>query len=337
MLENLEEVDWAALNHCYGSAAEVPDLIRAYANGQDDHDLLYGKLCHQGSVYSATAAAVPFFLELLMAGNSSLLAFLHHCAICPADTSAARATRKEIAKALPIMRKLLRSKRKEMRLGAGHVLAACAELIPEARDLLRDRITKETHKLVRASLMLNLMKANVADAEEILARACESNSKLIRLTAGVALCNLAPERMPGEAVYQMALELRGRSQVRDPGLLNEYLVASYGNDLGQDIALALARVPAGRADSAVPVLLEAWQESPSFYEAALAAIALAFPKTEAAFARDQLRPVQVRVLRGLLSDEAIWKYCGDTAPVLASRGLPRDQNGMRRLLENAAE
>jgi hypothetical protein len=334
MLENLEEVDWAALNHAYGSAVDVPDLIRAYANGQDDHDLLYGRLCHQGTVYSATAAAVPFFLELLEAGDSSLLPFLHQCAICPENTPAARATRKQIAKALPIMRKLLRNKRKDLRLVAGHALAACAELIPEARNLLRDRIRNEKDKLVRAALMLSLMKANVANAGEILARACESEkSRLIRLTAGVALCNLAPEKLPGNVAHQMALALRKEN----PGLSDQYRAASDGNDLEQDIALALGKVPAGRADSAIPVLLEAWQESPGFYEAALAAITLAFPKTKARFAGDQLRPAQERVVRALISDEAIWRFCGDTAPLLASRGLPRDRNAMRRLLEDVTE
>lgn len=334
MLENLKEVDWAALNHAYGSAADVPDLIRAYANGQDDHDLLYGRLCHQGTVYSATAAAVPFFLELLEAGDSSLLTFLHHCAICPENTPAALATQKQIARAVPIMRKLLSGKRKDLRLGAGHVLAACAELIPEARNLLQDRIAKEKDKLVRAALMLNLAKAKVANAEEILARACESEkSKLLRLTAGVALCNLAPEKMPGNVVHHMALALRKENS----GLSEQYLVASDGKDLQHDIALALAKVPAGRADSAVPVLLEVWQEGTDFYEAALAAIALAFPKTKARIAGSQLRPVQRHVLRGLISDEAIWRYCGDTAPLLASRGLPRDRNAMRLLLEEAKE
>ena len=31
-LEKLDSIDWASLKHAYGSAADVPDLIRALAS-----------------------------------------------------------------------------------------------------------------------------------------------------------------------------------------------------------------------------------------------------------------------------------------------------------------
>ncbi len=70
MLERLHNVDWSALTHAYGPAADVPELIRALAGAdrqarKDAYWELYGNIFHQGTRYPATAPAVPFLLELL--------------------------------------------------------------------------------------------------------------------------------------------------------------------------------------------------------------------------------------------------------------------------------
>ncbi|WP_169975190.1 HEAT repeat domain-containing protein [Tautonia rosea] len=70
MLEHLDAIDWTRLNHAYGAATDVPDLIRALLSPESAvreeaiHDL-FGNIWHQGTVYPATAAAVPFLYELL--------------------------------------------------------------------------------------------------------------------------------------------------------------------------------------------------------------------------------------------------------------------------------
>jgi len=70
MLEGLERIDWRSLGDAYGPAASAPASLRLLTSGRSrDHreafEELYTRLCHQGStVYSATAAAVPFLLEL---------------------------------------------------------------------------------------------------------------------------------------------------------------------------------------------------------------------------------------------------------------------------------
>lgn len=70
MLEGLDSVDWGRLTHAYGDAADVPDLIRALASDDEGErgealDELFGNIWHQGTVYEATAFAVPFLIELL--------------------------------------------------------------------------------------------------------------------------------------------------------------------------------------------------------------------------------------------------------------------------------
>jgi hypothetical protein len=74
MLDGIDSVDWASLRHAYGSADDVPDLLRALASGDEDQRKnavyeLFGNIWHQGTVYPATAAAVPFLYELLSAPN----------------------------------------------------------------------------------------------------------------------------------------------------------------------------------------------------------------------------------------------------------------------------
>jgi hypothetical protein len=71
MLEGLPAIDWESLTHAYGPAGDVPDMIRALTSQDPEQwvgalDGLYATLCHQTcTVYPATAAAVPFLLELL--------------------------------------------------------------------------------------------------------------------------------------------------------------------------------------------------------------------------------------------------------------------------------
>jgi hypothetical protein len=70
MLERLDDVPWSTLNHAYGSAADIPQLLRDLT--QQDAELreaawnsLYSNLWHQGSLYEATAFAVPFLIGLV--------------------------------------------------------------------------------------------------------------------------------------------------------------------------------------------------------------------------------------------------------------------------------
>lgn len=68
VLDRLDEAGWAGLSHAYGSAEDVPALLRQAGSGGDGAgdaiSELYGSLFHQGTVYPATAAAVPFLAEL---------------------------------------------------------------------------------------------------------------------------------------------------------------------------------------------------------------------------------------------------------------------------------
>jgi hypothetical protein len=59
MLE-LESPRWRELRHAYGNAEDLPPLLRRLASGDGSAmSEIFGSVCHQGSVYSASRATVP--------------------------------------------------------------------------------------------------------------------------------------------------------------------------------------------------------------------------------------------------------------------------------------
>ena len=70
MLEGLDAIDWSSLTHAHGPATDVPELLRSLLSEDPDVRLqalaeLVEKIWHQGTVYPASAAAIPFLFELL--------------------------------------------------------------------------------------------------------------------------------------------------------------------------------------------------------------------------------------------------------------------------------
>jgi hypothetical protein len=55
-----ESPRWSELKHAYGDAADVPELLDELCNGGAEAiGDLWSRLCHQGTVYSASYAALP--------------------------------------------------------------------------------------------------------------------------------------------------------------------------------------------------------------------------------------------------------------------------------------
>ncbi len=73
-LAGLGDVPWIELTHAYGSAEDVPVLLRRLqGDGRERDEALYalrGNIWHQGTTYDATAFAVPFLARLAEADAS---------------------------------------------------------------------------------------------------------------------------------------------------------------------------------------------------------------------------------------------------------------------------
>lgn len=58
--------DWSRLHHAYGTAEDIPGLLTAVSPAPKDPawTALWSRLCHQGTVYSASHAALPALRDM---------------------------------------------------------------------------------------------------------------------------------------------------------------------------------------------------------------------------------------------------------------------------------
>jgi hypothetical protein len=70
IFEGLNTIHWSELSHAYGTADDVPGLLRALVSEVDDERQealfqLMGNVWHQGTVYEASSLVVPFLAKML--------------------------------------------------------------------------------------------------------------------------------------------------------------------------------------------------------------------------------------------------------------------------------
>ena len=179
MLEGLDKIRWDRLEHAYGSAQDVPELIKQLATAEgdpwenDDHPLrtLFTNIWHQCSTYEATAFAVPFLVELSASQStpcrSEILMLLASIAtgvprLRPPGGSRRKESphvnraRQEVVRHESIFVKLLHDGDVKVRAGAAHVLGSFPERASSYSAPLREAILHESNDLMRAGMLLCL-------------------------------------------------------------------------------------------------------------------------------------------------------------------------------------
>src|SRR5579883_519172 len=68
--EQLNQIPWEALKHAYGPATDTPmHLLALLSENEEEREKaltrLWASICHQGSVYEASAVAAPFLIQIL--------------------------------------------------------------------------------------------------------------------------------------------------------------------------------------------------------------------------------------------------------------------------------
>lgn len=68
-LSGVDDVPWNRVHHAYGTAQDVPDLLRALGSSDEQtrsqaHYRLRGNIYHQGTRWEASSHVVPFLVEL---------------------------------------------------------------------------------------------------------------------------------------------------------------------------------------------------------------------------------------------------------------------------------
>ncbi len=182
---------WADLRHAYGSAGDVPAMLRRAGSGGDDGRAaigdLHGTIFHQGTVYPATTPAVPFLVQLARSAPDhrdqliwmlGMLADPHHA--YGDDFSAVRAA---VAVHAGDFARLLADADVQVREAAAYAFAQCAA----AAAPLWDRWATEEQPAVRASLLLALAMRDPARSAPVMAEAVLGDPPVVRVAAAVAL------------------------------------------------------------------------------------------------------------------------------------------------------
>ncbi|MBE1537393.1 HEAT repeat domain-containing protein [Actinomadura algeriensis] len=157
MFDELDAVPWASMEHAYGPAEEVPELLRGLISADEDEreialDGFYGAVHHQGDVYDCTRAAIPFLLEIVadggVPGRDGALELLG--SIGSSGDAAATAA---VTAAAPVFLGLLGDPDPGVRGGALRALAACGARSSEIVPALRLRLPDEPDPDVRRAIV----------------------------------------------------------------------------------------------------------------------------------------------------------------------------------------
>ncbi len=253
MLEQLSSINWSDLSHAYGSAEDVPQLLRDLTSPDEQlrgraRGTLYTNIYHQGTVYQASAYAVPFLLELLqeeiVPEREEVLVLLAHLAQGntyhrqhwhfyteerkqdPAIHAELQEgifwvekTYEAVSAGLPLYFSLLDDPSPKLRMATLRLLGSLSREAAQIISLLVERFSAERDQRVLASLLFTL-GALLARQEEAFPTAWhllekgldEGQKDLVRLAAAMALAWTRRLETPASA-YDLLLE---RIQYPDP-------------------------------------------------------------------------------------------------------------------------
>ncbi|MFH8619240.1 HEAT repeat domain-containing protein [Streptomyces sp. NPDC017979] len=205
----LDGVCWGDLEHAYGEADDVPAMLRGLVGdeGEASEALgeLWGSIVHQGTVYEATAAAVPFLARLAAGGvrTADLLVLLGGIAESTDEYGVPQpgACRGAVAAQLPLVLPLCEAVDEEVRRAA--VWAAGRTRDAAALAVLRERWALEKEAGVRAEVLAALAHVDPAGSTALARGALAVDVPgEVRLAAVMACVDAG---LPWEAAHQDTL------------------------------------------------------------------------------------------------------------------------------------
>ncbi|MFK0013259.1 hypothetical protein [Streptomyces sp. NPDC091027] len=158
-LAGLDTHPWSTVDHAYGSAEDLPGLLRAFAEGGEDAEEalgeLYSSIVHQGTVYAASVTAAPYLARIAASGRQTADALrLLGCLAESEDEHDVEpgAVRAAVTAQLPLLVPLLDDEDAAVRQAAGWTVGHTRDT-STALPAVRARMAAETQSVVRAELL----------------------------------------------------------------------------------------------------------------------------------------------------------------------------------------
>lgn len=212
-LDGLDAHPWASFSHAYGSAEDLPDLLRALG-GTDEEAAeealseLYGSVLHQGTVYSASAEVVPFLAGMAASGHraADLLVLLGGLAESEDEYGVAPGTvRKAVTGRLPLLLPLLAAPEPDVRRTAAWAVShtrATALALPA----LRARWDGESDSAARAEVLAGIARLDPR-AAVVAAAAALGPSQAAEVRMAAVFAHLDADAPWTEALHTVMLSL----------------------------------------------------------------------------------------------------------------------------------
>lgn len=349
MLEHLDDVPWADLEHAYGTAEDVPDLLRGLLSPdpktrkQVIHSL-YGNVFHQGTRYPATPHVVPFLIELCagpqVPDRAELLNFWgclvtgylsvqerpvwgdgerlyfdgKPCEIEESDpySEALHQIYRASLAGHDLLIRLLDDDDSGVRAGAAWVLACLPTKAGTSLPALEARLRAEPSGWVRAALAFALGELGDSDSLRLMIQ---------QETFPAALCMAACELARVDPTDDLIETLRPFVDEPIEGYQN---VPGAGGQSSGDAAFAVSHLPDRVRESAIPTLCDRLDNARGFDTMPLveSLLSIAFPPRHIPVT--ELTDVQRQVLTRMVNTEELWSI-GNLYGAFASHGLEKDR------------
>lgn len=356
MLEHLDNVPWKDLEHAYGSAEDVPDLLRKLLDPDpkvrsDGIWTLFGNVFHQGTRYPATPYVVPFLIELCereeVPSRIDLLRFwgslitgyfsvqerpcwgdgkqIHYYGEILTDqndepyAAALHRIYEESLRGREVLYRLISSDDDAVRSGAAWVLACLPTIAEQSIAVLEVQLRSEPNGWVRASIAFALGELGAAaPLQELLA------SDSCPAARCMAACELARIE-PGDQLVESLLHY-----LSEPIEEYENVPGAGGKSTG-DAAFAITQLPSEIQRRAIPALCDRLDAARSFDTMPFvrALLSAAFQPTDQPLT--ELSTLQRQVLIRMVNSDELWSI-GNLFGTFRAHGLPEGREKVAELI-----
>lgn len=343
MLKGIDEIDWGRLEHAYGPATDVPGMLRQLTSPDPGErgeavQALFGTIWHQGTVYEASAHAVPFLIELLesasVADKDQILVLLAHLAKGTSyhdvhqhlplfrnqalttdwkeriqrELAWVRSTTAAVNAGKPVYIGLISHPDSVVREAAAYLLASFTSPSPELARRLWSEYQRETDDRVKTSILLAfgiLAEPTVSNRDLVLSVLDGARERSVELAAALSLIRLAPGEVPAEV---LAVVLAAALEPARYAPFQDYLWAQIDGveRLLTNCLSHLEGTSALAAEDALVEMIEG-QEHPQALATAEILLNIAFRQPIAADATfATLTDQQQRILRAIARNPNVW-------------------------------